>query len=248
MRNFYFLFLLINVSVFAQLGSLCENPIVIGSLPYTTTDNTANYADNYDPQTVTHPTCSTTTFGNYYHGGNDVIYSYTAAVTGTIKVEIPSAIGWTGMFIYYNCADIGITYAACATGTAVGPRTINNFAVTAGQTYYIFISSWPLPQTVAYTLNVTDPNLGVDNPISKNEVSIYPNPTSSDLFFDTSLSIQNVKIYAANGQLVATSLRHVQNDNVVKNSISVAHLPVGFYLIELQTTDGIIINKNFVKK
>ena len=240
MKKYYLFLLLINFSLFAQ-GSLCSNPIVINSLPFSTTDDTANYGNNYTPQTVTHPTCSTTIYGNYYHGGNDVIYSYTPTVSGTIKVEIPAALAWTGMFIYNNCADIGITYAACATGSSAGPRTINNFAVMAGQTYFIYISSWPTPQTVAYTLNVTDPTLGVDNPISNTNVSVYPNPTSGNLFFDTSFSIKKIKIYASNGQLVA-------NKTTTNNTVSVADLPVGFYLIELQTTDGIIINKNFVKK
>jgi len=140
----------------AQVGTTCEDPIVIESLPFSTTDNTANYADNYDPQTVTHPVCAGGTNGNYYHGGNDVIYSFTPTADASVNFRLPSVVAWTGMFIYTDCANIGISYAACSTSAAAGNREINDFAVTAGQTYYILISTWPTPQTFAYTLNVTE--------------------------------------------------------------------------------------------
>lgn len=140
----------------AQVGTTCEDPIVIASLPFTTTDNTANYADVYNPQTATNPVCAGGTNGNYYHGGNDVVYSFTPTTDTSVNFRLPSVVGWTGMFIYTDCANIGIQYAACSTSSAGGNREINDFVVTAGQTYYILISSWPDPQTFAYTLNVTE--------------------------------------------------------------------------------------------
>jgi hypothetical protein len=240
MKKLYYFLLLGTFNLNAQIGSYCDNPIIIGSLPYTTNDDTANYGDNYDPQTTTHPVCTTTQYGNYYHGGNDVIYSYTPTVNGLIKVEIPAALGWTGMFIYNNCTDIGITYAACATGSSAGARTINNFAVTAGQTYYIYISSWPTPQTVTYTLNVTDATLGIDLITDSKNISIYPNPASSNLYFESNLAIESVKIFDTKGQLIASK-------NVTQNMITVSELQTGFYLIELETNEGIKINRNFIK-
>ena len=239
MKKLYITFLLASTGLFAQ-GSLCTDPIIISSLPYSVTDDTANYLDSYDPQTDTHPTCSTTTNGNYYHGGNDVIYSFTATTSTFIKVEIPTAIGWTGMFIYTDCANIGIEYAACATGTSVGPRTINNFAVVAGQTYFIFISSWPAPQTVAYSLNVTDLNLATDGFEKTKGITIYPNPASDRLFFKTNLAIKNATVYLVNGQRI--------NLNVLDNEASIASLQSGLYIIEMTTSNGEIVREKFVKK
>src|SRR5690606_10516980 len=204
MRKLYFI-LLASMGAFAQ-GSLCTDPIVIPSLPYTASDDTANYLDSYDPQTVSSPSCVSTTFGNQYHSGNDVIYAYTPTTSGTIKVEIPSALGWTGMFIYTDCANIGISYAACATGTLTGPRTINNFAVTAGQTYYIYISSWEAPQTVPYTLNVTSLTLSADDYQQQREVRLYPNPVSNNVKIETALSIAQATVYNANGQRLAVKM------------------------------------------
>jgi hypothetical protein len=154
---------------FAQ-GSTCENPIVIGSLPYSTTDNTSNYADNYDPQTATHPACTGGTNGNYYHGGNDVIYSYTPTADTSINIRMPDVVGWTGMFVYASCADIGVSYVACSTSSAAGDREINELSVTGGQTYYILLSTWPSPQTFAYTLNITE-NTCINSTVSYNVVS-----------------------------------------------------------------------------
>lgn len=238
MKKLYFFFLIASSGLFAQ-GSLCEDPIVIASLPFSTTDDTANYLDSYDPQTTTHPTCTTTTYGNYYHGGNDVIYSFTPTFTGTIMVEIPNAIGWTGMFIYNNCADIGVTYAACATGVSAGLRTISNFAVTQGQTYFIFISSWPTPQTVAYTLNVVDTTLGTTQFEQKQGIALYPNPAQNVLHVDTNLNIIKTVIYNVNGQQLQAKMS-------AANEIAIDHLQSGFYILELQTDNGTVF-KNFVK-
>lgn len=237
-KKLYTLFLLATSAAFAQ-GSLCENPIVIGSLPYTTTDDTANYLDSYDPSTASSPFCSLTVYGNQYHGGNDVIYSYTATFTGAINVQIPAAIAWTGMFMYNNCADIGVSYAACATGPSAGARNISNFPVTAGQTYFIYISSWPTPQTVTYTLNVTDASLAVDNFETSRGIVVYPNPATDVLRVKAKAPIKSTAIYNVNGQQLRADLS-------ADNEIAIGHLQSGFYILELNTDEGKIL-KNFVK-
>jgi len=238
MKKLYTLFLLASIGAAAQ-GSLCTDPIVIGSLPYSTTDNTANYGDNYDPQTVSSPFCSLTTYGNQYHSGNDVIYSYTPSASGTIKVQIPSALAWTGMFIYNNCADIGVNYAACATGPSAGARTIDNFPVTAGQTYYIYISSWEAPQTVAYTLNVTSLSLGLDAAPDAAQVTLFPNPVHDHLVIGGDVAFDRAVIYNIQGQRLEAKLDG--------NRIQTGHLQSGVYTVELTTAEGGQVLKKFVK-
>lgn len=241
MKRNYMLFLLCATLGFAQTGSLCNDPIVISSLPFAVSDNTANFGDNYDPQTTTHPTCATTTFGNYYHGGNDVIYAYTPSVNQTLKIEIPNALGWTGMFVYTNCANIGVQYAACATGVSAGARTINNFSVTAGQTYYIYISSWPSPQTVTYTLNVTEVALSTNDLSSTLEQTLlYPNPTGNTLHIKSELPLEKVILYHSNGQQIGAF-------PLIDNAIDVTPLPTGLYWVELITTEQQKTVKRFVK-
>jgi Secretion system C-terminal sorting domain len=240
MKKLYILFLFITVGMHAQPGSLCTDPIVIASLPYTTTDNTSNYGDNYDPPTATSIACGAGTAGNYYLGGNDVIYSYTSTNNGTITLQLPSAVGWTGFFVFTSCAGIGSAPYACNCSSAPGNRTISNMPVTAGQTYYIVISSWPSPQTIAYTLNVeqtTLENNEVDQPKS---LTLYPNPVRQELFLETNMSIKNVSIITVNGQRLSAKL----SDN---SSINVEGLSAGFYMLEMTTEEGLTLHKNFIK-
>ena len=134
-------------------GETCAAPIAVGALPYNTTDNTANYGDNYtDSPGATG--CGST---NGYLTGDDVVYSYTATFSGSINIAL-SSIGsnYTGMFVYNDCGDIGTT---CANGAVNGFGTADldyDLAVVSGETYYIVISTWATPQSTAYTLDITE--------------------------------------------------------------------------------------------
>ncbi len=240
MKNLYYYFLLISIGAFAQPGNLCSDPIVITSMPFSVSDNTANYGDNYDPPTATPIACGAGTAGNYYLGGNDVIYSYTPAANATLSLQIPGAVGWTGLFVFTSCAGIGSAPYACNCSSGAGNRTINNMSVTAGETYYIVISSWPTPQTIAYTLNITEVVLGTSDTVAPKSLSLYPNPVTNLLNLETDSGIKNVNIITINGQRFDATL----NSN---NQINVEHLQDGFYILEVTSEDGGKAYKNFVK-
>jgi gliding motility-associated-like protein len=129
-------------------GLSCSDPIPITSLTYTTTDNTSNYADNYD---ISQPLACGGTATNYMVG-NDVFYAYTATETGTINIRLtPTATG-SGIFVYNNtCPGTGIACTGGAANTNMNVRNLN-IPVVAGNTYTIVISSSNLNQTVGYTL------------------------------------------------------------------------------------------------
>ncbi|UPT70723.1 MAG: T9SS type A sorting domain-containing protein [Flavobacterium sp. JAD_PAG50586_2] len=240
MKKLYFTLLFVSYGMLAQSGSLCTDPIVITSLPYTTTDNTANYADNYDPPTATAILCGTGSSGNWYLGGNDVVYSYTPTVSENISLQFPNSVGWTGLFVYASCADIGAAPYACNCSPSAGNRTINNMAVTAGQTYYIVISSWPAPQTIAYTLNVTSGALSTNEIHAVKGLKIYPNPVTNMLNLDTDATIGNVNVITVNGQRLDVQL-------VNGKQINVENLQNGFYILEITSVEGVKVYKNFIK-
>ncbi len=136
----------------APLGFDCSNPIVVGALPYNTTDDTVNYGDVYDGVPGTN--CS----ASNYLSGDDVVYSYTAAIDGSISIDL-TAIGdtYAGVFVYADCADIGTTcLAGDVNANATDDLSIGDFVVTNGTTYYIVISTWTAPQSTAYTLDITE--------------------------------------------------------------------------------------------
>ena len=240
MQKLYTLFLFMTVGMYAQPGILCTDPIVITNLPYSTTDNTSNYGDNYDPPTATPISCGAGTSGNYYLGGNDVVYAYTPTANGTITIQIPSSVAWTGLFVFTSCAGIGSAPYACNCSSGTGNRTINDMSVTAGETYYIVISSWPSPQSIAYTLNVTQTNLASNEVDQTKSLSLYPNPVRHELFLETNALIKNASIINVNGQRLSAKLQ----DN---NSINVEGLSAGFYILEMTTEEGVTLHKNFIK-
>ncbi|TYC17949.1 T9SS type A sorting domain-containing protein [Bizionia gelidisalsuginis] len=133
-------------------GEICESAIEVTALPYNTSDDTANYGDDYTGSPGASG-CGTT---SSYLNGDDVVYSYTASADGTINIAL-SALGstYSGAFVYTDCADIG---SACAVGFGNGSSSADyNFdvAVTAGTTYYVVISTWATPQSTTYTLDIT---------------------------------------------------------------------------------------------
>jgi gliding motility-associated-like protein len=136
-------------------GFSCSAPIVIGTLPYSTTDNTANYSDNTTIEGS--PGATGCGSANSYLNGNDVVYSYTATTNGVINVTMTPTATFSGIFVYNSCANIGVS---CIAGVANSATTVRTFdlTVTAGTTYYIVISTWATPQTTAYTLTLQSVN------------------------------------------------------------------------------------------
>ncbi|WP_243472344.1 T9SS type A sorting domain-containing protein [Winogradskyella sp. MH6] len=134
-------------------GDDCSDPLVVGSLPYNDSGDTASYNDIYDGSPGA-TGCGST---NNYLNGNDVVYSYTATSDGSINVLLSGVGTYTGIFMYTDCADIG---TACAeggvNGFAGGDIALDDVAVTNGTTYYFVISTWAAPQTTAYTIDITE--------------------------------------------------------------------------------------------
>jgi gliding motility-associated-like protein len=133
----------------ATPGITCAAPIIVGTLPYTTTDTTANYGDNAPIEGS--PGASGCGSTSTYLNGNDVVYSFTPTFSGTINVAMTPTGTWSGIFAYSSCANIGVN---CLAGVANSGTDIRTFdlPVTIGSTYYLVISTWPAPQTTGYTL------------------------------------------------------------------------------------------------
>lgn len=132
-------------------GLSCAAPIVIGALPYSTTDDTANYSDNTAIEGT--PGASGCGSTNSYLNGNDVVYAYTATTTGVVNVTMSPTATFSGIFVYDDCANIGISCIAGAADASTNIRTFD-LPVTAGTTYYFVISTWATPQTTGYTLTL----------------------------------------------------------------------------------------------
>lgn len=132
--------------------SLCADAVPV-TLPYTHTDNTANYADTNYEGSPGATGCGTT---NTYLNGNDVVYAFTAPSSNTMKLTMTTTGTWSGMFVYSSCTNIGASCIAGGRNTGAGGVTLPAVVVTAGQTYYVVISTWAAPQSIPYTLNIVE--------------------------------------------------------------------------------------------
>jgi large repetitive protein len=133
-------------------GAVCSAPIVINALPFSATNNTTNFGDDFDG--VPGNGCGTTgTFLN----GDEVVYAYPATFTGVISVNMTGNGANSAMFVYNSCANIGVSCVAGGTGNATTPVNLSSVSVISGTTYYIVISS-STTQSTPYTLTIQQVN------------------------------------------------------------------------------------------
>ena len=81
-------------------------------------------------------------------------------------------------------------------------------------------------------------NSGI-NTTEKAELNIYPNP-AKDLIHIDGKTIEKVEVIDHIGRIAMVEYG--------KNDINVAKLPAGNYILRMQTTDGQVVLRNFVKQ
>lgn len=72
------------------------------------------------------------------------------------------------------------------------------------------------------------------------DINIYPNPSSDFVNVKSSSKIQSVSIVDVSGKVVS-------NNKLINNQIDVRNLPIGSYIINIQT-EGAVQSKKFIKK
>jgi hypothetical protein len=92
-------------------------------------------------------------------------------------------------------------------------------------------------QQDAFILKLSQSNAGI-NEIVQINISIYPNPATSQITLQTTEVIKQISIFNLSGQVV-------QTEN--KNTFSVQNLPAGIYVLRVQTEGG-ISTARFVKE
>lgn len=132
------------------IGTDCDNPFEIPSLPFNHTSDTEIYDNIYSGK----PGASCSTSGDFLDG-YEVVYKYTSTNDDILQIELSGNLdGDVGVFVYEGCADIGSTCFAGAITADGKDFGIYDLYVDAGQTYYIVISSKGVDTTTKYTLNI----------------------------------------------------------------------------------------------
>ena len=131
-------------------GSTGDAPIVIETLPYTTSDDTIYYGDDY-----TNSATGCEGSGSYL-GGDDVVYLYQATSDMSLNITFTPDGTWSGIYVYASPADIGSACWIYNSTNSAAVESMFELAVTAGNDYYFVISTWPSPQNVSYTFSVEE--------------------------------------------------------------------------------------------
>ena len=91
-------------------------------------------------------------------------------------------------------------------------------------------------QSEDYSINFIE-NLGMSD-INSKDLKIYPNPVKNILSIDSKSIVKNVRIINIAGQEVYNKQLNKMNPQV-----NASHLPKGVYIINIETTEGIVTKK-----
>lgn len=94
--------------------------------------------------------------------------------------------------------------------------------------------------TIMKTTNGGEPMLGISeiNPVSNDNVTVYPNPSMDYITVISEKFINEISLYDYKGALVKQ-----QNAKDFQTQIDISVLAKGFYLLKINTNDGIVIKK-----
>ena len=199
---------------------------------------------------ITNPLPNNLNFGWKCYEGNSVFSTCTAPITYTFPIaqytHSAGACSITGGYVYrgslypnfvgnYFFADycnnkVGMVDSSgtITWSTAFSGNNITTFGEDINGELYVGGASGKIFRTIDSSLSVTN--------FDKNSISFYPNPAHSEIFFKTNSGtiLSEVKICDVSGKVLLTE----NLENKTKNSINVASLANGIYLISAKDTAG----------
>ncbi|MGO1751969.1 MAG: choice-of-anchor J domain-containing protein, partial [Psychroflexus sp.] len=130
-------------------GESCANPIAITGLPYTTSDDTANYGNNYNN--------GDSPCDSFYLSGDEAIYAFTPANNMAVNISLYNvSVDYSAIHVLDACLDDSPNCVAFEGNSNSIDRNLEGVYLTGGQTYYIVISTWATPQSVQYELSIEE--------------------------------------------------------------------------------------------
>jgi len=145
------------------------NQVNVASLPFTLNGQTTCGQGN----NVTSANASTVCGSSSYYGGEDATYAFTPSSSGAVNISVTSSGTWMGITLYNGCPISGGTCVGNAQ-SSLGNQTLC-VTVTAGQTYYLVIDSYPSPTCNPYNVSISAPGLcsGVINGVTASASPTY---------------------------------------------------------------------------
>ncbi len=222
-----------------MVGEFCGNPINISGLPYTTTDNTANYGYFYDPQELP----SNMDINIVFMEGKDVTYAYTPSQNEVIDVLVTDHGSWAGIFIFTGC-PFTQTVAFEGDPSAAVDLSIPQLAVEAGVTYYFVISTGFQISSTPYTLSIVAGTVDATDTNSFT-FAMYPNPVdrTESLTLSSKSAIDRYEVFDITGKVI--DAKTVSNQNEIQ--IGLDKYSSGLYILKVYSRSDFSVQKMIIR-
>ena len=135
-------------------GSMGGGVVNVPALPYASGAGTTCGAGN-ELTASNMIACGSTS----YLGGEDRVWIFTPAATGTVTIALSSTGTWNGLMLYQGCPLNGQGGSCVAVSQSSAGNQSILACVTAGQTYYLVLDVFPSPTCNPYT------NLTISAPV-----------------------------------------------------------------------------------
>ncbi|MDB4134007.1 T9SS type A sorting domain-containing protein [Flavobacteriaceae bacterium] len=139
-------------------GNTAYAPIIIESIPYSTTADTNNYGNDYNNSGIECDWGNEQYDPGQYLDGYDVVYSYTAASTMNLDINLTPTANYAAIFVYENAEDVGVNcWIATKNIGGSNPASFSlELSVIEGSTYYFVVSGSTTPPNFPYDLSITE--------------------------------------------------------------------------------------------
>ena len=158
------------------------------------------------------------------------ISSSAAVITGSsMRLDIPTLNGNPdAVFLYSH-------YWGIPTGSNQGYLPVVSEAFYSGGYWHIYAySTANFPTEVLFDIIIPETVLGVEDvDASLSKISIYPNPATDFINFQSKAMIEEIQVFNLSGQMVLTSK---QTGNSIQ--VNIANLPSGIYLAKIKSAQG----------
>ena len=165
--------------------------------------------------------------------------SATDAATVTVNA-LPTAVATASDALNIHATPVfGAEYQwiNCATNQVIPGATSDSYAAKVNGTYAVVVTNASgCSDTSACVIINT---VGLDNVLAENSVTLYPNPTTGNLFVQlNSIETINAVVYDAQGKLIAT-INNLKNGSV----IDLTSVETGIYMIHLNAENASMIQR-----
>ena len=148
----------------------------------------------------------------------------------TVDIEVANGTNLTNLVATFTLSDMATAFIG--TTEQIGGTSENDFSNSV--TYTIEAENG---ETQEWTITVTEATVGI-NAISKNEFSIYPNPTNGKINIETNQQIEKITILDISGKII------IETTN---KEIDLSKQKTGTYFVKIETENGIFTEKIIIE-